>query len=62
LRGKGIPHLRGGGRGDQIVRVIVWTPTKLNREGEALLRQLEEHEKRDFPTPQDLRRTLDGRG
>ena len=40
LRGRGLPHLRGGGRGDQIVRIIVWTPTKLDAEQERLLRQL----------------------
>lgn len=38
LRGKGIPHLRGSGRGDQLVRVRVVTPTKLNaKQREALL-------------------------
>ena len=40
LRGRGLPHLRGGGRGDQIVRIIVWTPTKLDPQQEAALRQL----------------------
>ena len=29
MRGKGIPHLRGTGRGDQHVRVKVLTPQKL---------------------------------
>ena len=41
LRGKGIPELEGYGTGDQLVRVVVWTPTKLNRQEEALFRQLE---------------------
>ena len=40
LRGRGLPHLRGGGRGDQIVRILVWTPTKLDVEQERLLREL----------------------
>ncbi len=40
LRGKGLPHLRGGGRGDLIVRIVVWTPTSLSNEQEKLLRQL----------------------
>ncbi len=31
LRGKGVPSLRGYGRGDQYVRVIVETPTGLNK-------------------------------
>jgi len=38
LRGKGIPYLRGSGRGDQLVRVIVATPSKLNQKQKELLR------------------------
>ncbi len=30
LKGHGVPHLRGGGRGDQHVRVVVETPQHLN--------------------------------
>ncbi|MDR0446717.1 MAG: molecular chaperone DnaJ [Oscillospiraceae bacterium] len=41
LRGKGIPSLRGVGRGDQLVTVRVKTPTNLTREQKELLRQLE---------------------
>lgn len=37
LRGHGIPHLRGGGRGDQHVRVKVITPKKLNDRQKELL-------------------------
>lgn len=40
LRGKGLPHLGGGGRGDQYVRLNVWTPTELNAEQEELFRRL----------------------
>ena len=40
MRGRGLPHLRGGGRGDQIVRIIVWTPTQLDAAQERLFRQL----------------------
>lgn len=32
MRGQGIPHLRGSGRGDMHVKVIVLTPRKLNEE------------------------------
>jgi len=32
LRNKGIPHLRGLGKGDELVRLVVWTPTKLSAE------------------------------
>lgn len=39
LRGKGVPHLRGNGNGDQHVKVVVVTPTKLNDEQKELLRE-----------------------
>jgi molecular chaperone DnaJ len=40
LRGKGLPHLQGAGRGDMIVRVIVWVPEELTAEQAALLQKL----------------------
>lgn len=40
LKGKGIPHLHGWGRGDQLVRVIVQTPTNLTRHQRELLIEL----------------------
>lgn len=39
LRGKGVPDLRGRGRGDQHVFVQVQVPTKLNADQRALLQQ-----------------------
>ncbi len=42
LRGKGVPHLRGSGRGDLLVRTHVVTPTKLSDEQRTLLEQLSE--------------------
>ena len=39
LKGKGIPHLHGSGRGDQHVRVTVETPTELNAKQRELLEQ-----------------------
>jgi molecular chaperone DnaJ len=44
LRGKGIAHLRGGGRGDFHVHVQVTTPKKLNAEQKKLLKRLAELE------------------
>jgi len=44
LRGKGIPHLRGLGRGDQIIVLDVRTPTKLSPRQEELLQELAELE------------------
>jgi len=40
LRSKGIPHLRGNGRGDQKVIVNVEVPTRLNAEQRGLFEQL----------------------
>ena len=42
LKGKGIPSLRGGGRGDQLVRVKVVVPTKLNDKQKEALRKFED--------------------
>jgi len=42
MRGKGVPHLRGGGRGDQLVVVDVAIPRKLNAEQRKLFEQLAE--------------------
>ena len=42
LRDRGVPHLRGGGRGDQLVRVRVVTPTNLSAEQRKLFQQLSE--------------------
>jgi molecular chaperone DnaJ len=40
LAARGIPSLRGGGRGDLVVRVVVETPTRLDERQEELLREL----------------------
>jgi molecular chaperone DnaJ len=42
MKGKGIPALQGGGRGDQHVRVFVETPTHLSREQRELLERFAE--------------------
>jgi len=41
FRGKGIPHLRSYGNGDQLIQVTVWTPTKLSTDDKNLLKKLE---------------------
>ncbi len=38
MRGAGVPHLRGRGRGDLFVHVVIETPTDLTAEQEELLR------------------------
>jgi molecular chaperone DnaJ len=39
FKGEGIPFLRGRGKGDQIIQVLVKTPTHLNKKQENLLRE-----------------------
>lgn len=56
LRGKGVPHVRGSGRGDQIIIVNVVTPTKLTEEQRDLLQRLAE------TLPSEEPRTHDGSG
>ena len=40
LRGKGVPHIHGGGRGDHLVEIVVKTPTSLSRKQKEQLREL----------------------
>lgn len=52
LRGKGMPHLKGSGRGDLIVHLAVEVPRKLNKRQRELLEELGEtlgDEKRKSP-------------
>jgi molecular chaperone DnaJ len=51
MRGKGIPHLNRGGRGDELVRVIAWTPTELDREEKDRLEGLRESLAGKVPAP-----------
>lgn len=39
LKGKGIPHVKGFGRGDQIIETVITVPTNLTRRQEELLRE-----------------------
>jgi molecular chaperone DnaJ len=56
LGARGVPRLRGSGRGDLIVHVVVETPTRLDTRQEELLRELatlrqEEQAEGSFGTP-----------
>jgi DnaJ-class molecular chaperone len=31
MRGRGISHLNGAGKGDQLVKVVIWIPEKISR-------------------------------
>ncbi|MBA2738761.1 MAG: molecular chaperone DnaJ [Actinomycetota bacterium] len=50
VRGRGVPRLRGTGRGDLVVRVVVDTPTRLDEEQSDLLTQLAELRDEQRPT------------
>jgi molecular chaperone DnaJ len=49
IRGEGFTKLRGHGRGDQIVQIIVKTPKNLTKRQEDLLREFEEIGKKKDP-------------
>jgi molecular chaperone DnaJ len=42
MAGKGIPHLGGNGRGDQLVQIDVWVPTRLSAEERSHVEELAE--------------------
>ena len=42
IKGEGFPKLRGYGRGDQVVQIVVKTPKNLTKRQEELLREFEE--------------------
>ncbi len=54
LKGRGLPGLRGGRRGDILVRVQVWIPEKLSAEEEKLLAKLRKVESKP-PAPGEKR-------
>ena len=51
LRGQGLPELHGRGRGDQLVRIVVWTPERLTPDQEEAIRTLRDMED---PAPEKL--------
>lgn len=54
LRGQGLPHLHSSRKGDLIVRVRVWTPTKVSGEERKLLERLAEVQDVMPPTSRSL--------
>ena len=53
LTGLGLPELNGHYRGDQLLRVLLWTPDELTNEQEDAMRRLREIES---PAPEHIRR------
>ncbi|MCK5509141.1 MAG: molecular chaperone DnaJ [Desulfobacterales bacterium] len=50
FRNEGIPSLRNGNRGDQIIQAVIKTPTNLNKKQEKLLREFKKLESGKFTT------------
>ena len=51
LKGHGLPELHGRGKGDQLVRIVVWTPERLTPDQEEAIRALRDLEE---PAPEQL--------
>lgn len=56
MRGQGVSHLRGSGKGDMHVKVLVVTPTKLSEEQKKMLRSFAEKSGQDNYKPKDKER------
>ncbi len=53
LRGRGVPHVRGRGRGDLVIQVVVDTPTHLSKAQEDLLRKFAAESGEDVGPPDE---------
>lgn len=51
MRGKGVPHLRGRGSGDELVHVVVWVPKRPSSEEKKLLKELGKLQSSKVPGP-----------
>ena len=61
LRGKGIPELRGRGRGDQYVTIRVQVPTSMNAEQKEALRAFAQAMGEEVPEESGLKGFFDKR-
>jgi molecular chaperone DnaJ len=41
MRGEGLPHLNGYGRGDLLVEIVIWTPRKVGGKDKSLVEELQ---------------------
>jgi molecular chaperone DnaJ len=53
LRGRGVPHVRGRGRGDLVIQVVVDVPTNLSKAQEDLLRRFAAESGEDVGPPDE---------
>ena len=51
LKGKGIPHLNAYGKGDQLVRLVAWTPQSLTKEEREAFERLDRTVRERPPQP-----------
>ncbi len=51
LKGKGIPYLRAYGSGDELIKIVVWTPAKLSQEAKRIFAELAKVEGTQPPRP-----------
>ena len=54
LRGRGVPHVEGRGRGDLLVSVVVSVPTKLDKVEDEMLRRIATHRGEEVGTEKRL--------
>lgn len=52
MRGRGIPHLNGHGKGDQLVKIVLWTPDKVSKKVRMLFEELAKHKEIFPPIPE----------
>jgi molecular chaperone DnaJ len=57
LKDKGIPHLNSYGRGDQLVKIQIWVPPKVNSREKELLKELSRSEHVN-PTEEEKRKSF----
>ncbi|PSQ63847.1 MAG: molecular chaperone DnaJ [Bacteroidetes bacterium QH_2_63_10] len=53
MRNRGIPDLEGGGEGDQMIRIHVWTPQELSEREQEMMEQLRHHDNFQ-PQPEEM--------
>jgi molecular chaperone DnaJ len=59
MRGKGLPHLNGYGKGDMLVEVAVWVPTRLSGADKRKVEDLKEQPA--FEPDEEVRRSFQKR-
>ncbi len=60
IKGEGFTRMRGHGRGDQIVQIIVKTPKNVTKRQEEILREFEELSERKVKGEDRLERVFQG--